>query len=338
MTQSLRVLKAGPGMTVQDQGRPGYLAYGLSRGGAADRVALAEGAALLQQSMDCAAIEMVGVGGDFTASHDTRIALTGAEMNARIDDQHLRWNACHLLPKDAVLSIGAARNGTYGYLHIGGGIQTPMHMGARSAHLTAGMGAALTPGQSLPLGVDGGTQTGMGLRPISRLGGGDVRVVPSLQTLLFKNVLQRFENTLFTRDNHGNRMGVKMCWAGSGFAVKGARSVVSEVIVPGDIQVTGDGSPFVLLSECQTTGGYPRIGTVLPCDLPRVVQARPGERLRFRFVSMDAAIEAESRHRAELFALTNALFPLIRDPHDIPDLLSYQLISGMIAGTEKDTE
>lgn len=338
MTRHLTILRAGPGLSIQDQGRPGYLAYGLSRGGAVDRVALAEGAALLQQPSTCAAIEMAGTGGEFTASEDMRIALTGAQMQARIDDQPLRWNASHLLPKGAVLTIGAALSGSYGYLHLGGGLDTPQLLGARSAHLAAGVGGLLEAGQILPVGADSSGLVGQGLDPVERLGGGVVRIVASLQTDWFKSVLQEFENTQFKRDHRGNRMGVKMACDGPGFAQDGALSVLSEVITPGDIQITGDGAPFVLLAECQTTGGYPRIGTVLPCDLPRVVQARAGETLQFRFVSEPEALEAERRHRAALAALPRALYPLIRDPHDMGDLLSYQLISGAISGTESGTE
>jgi allophanate hydrolase len=336
MTRALTILRAGMGMSLQDRGRPGYLSFGLSRGGAVDRVALAEGAALLQQSPDCAAIEMAGMGGDFTASQDMRIALTGAQMSAQIDQQPLRWNASHLLRKGATLRFGAVRTGSYGYLHVGGGFHANQQLGACSAHLAAGLGGLLETRQVLQVGADTGGPVGQGLRPIARFGAGEVRLVESLQTDLFQSVRQRFENTDFTRDLRENRMGVKMGCDGPGFQIEGALSVLSEVITPGDIQITGDGAPFVLLSECQTTGGYPRIGTVLPCDLARVAQARPGEALRFRFVSQSEALEAERRHRAELAALPKALFPLVRNPHDIGDLLSYQLISGAISGTEKD--
>ena len=93
-----------------------------------------------------------------------------------------------------------------------------------------------------------------------------------------------------------NRMGVALLPDGPGFDSRAGLSVLSEVITPGDIQMTGDGTPFVLIADCQTTGGYPRIGSVLPCDLPRVAQSRPGAHLRFRFV--DAAEAREAEHRA----------------------------------------
>lgn len=335
MSGGLLIRRAGPGMTVQDRGRPGYLAQGLSRGGAADPVALAEGAALLGQSADLAALEMAGTGGEFLAETDLRIALTGAPMAATLDGAALAWNASHRVAAGSVLAIGTARQGIYGYLHLGGGVDAPVRMGSRAVHLAAGLGRALTAGDRVLAGPESGQMVGMRLTPIPRFGGGEVRLLPSLQTELFPAELrERFQKTAFHRDHRGNRMGVRMD-SDQGFAIDGGLTVLSEVIVPGDIQITGDGTPFVLLAECQTTGGYPRIGTVLPCDLPIVAQADPGAELRFRFIEQDAAIEAESRARAVIAGLRRAVQPLLRDPRDMADLLSYQLISGMIAGDKE---
>ena len=178
----LIVQDAGPGVSVQDLGRPGYLAFGLSRGGAADRLAMAEGAALLHQSEGLAALEMAGMGGIFEVSHDTRIALTGAPMRASVDGAPLAWNASHLLHAGSRLSIGAATRGVYGYLHLGGGIATPERLGARSAHLAAGLGALIAAGDALPLGEDRtGAETGLCLPTDDRFEGGAVRVVPAFR-------------------------------------------------------------------------------------------------------------------------------------------------------------
>jgi len=336
MSRRLHVHQAGPGVTVQDLGRPGYLAFGLSRGGAVDRLALHEGAALLGQAPDMAALEMAGMGGTFEASADMRIALTGAPMRARIDGAAVAWNACHLLQAGARLDIGRATAGAYGYLHLGGGIATRKILGARSAHLAAGLGHTLAAGDSLPVGPDEGGETGVGLPSDDRFSGGEVRVVAGHQTGMFPDAeVTRFGQTRFTRDARGNRMGVRLDPEGGGFASRAGLTVLSEAIVPGDIQITGDGAPFVLLAECQTTGGYPRIGAVLPCDLPRVAQAPPGTALRLRFVSRDAGLAAERRAAEARATLRHRRAPLTRDPHDIRDLLSYQLISGVTAGNEE---
>jgi len=328
----LRVHQAGPACTVQDPGRPGFLGQGLSRGGAADPLALVEGAALLGQDAGLAALEIAGFGGVFEAEGDLRIALTGAPMAAEIDGARVAWNASHALIAGQRLSLGAVRAGCYGYLHLGGGIDTPRVLGARAVHLAAGLGRAVAAGDQLPAGRDRGGETGLALEVADRFSGGALRVVEGVQTPLFSpEVRARFEATEFVRGGRANRMGVALDCPGEGFAAEGQLAILSEVIVPGDIQMTGDGRPFVLLPECQTTGGYPRIGTVIPCDLPKVAQAPAGAPLRFCFVSRAVALEAEARHASHLAGLRRAPRPLVRHPGDIPDLLGYQLISGAVS-------
>lgn len=332
MTRTITIHSATPGVTVQDKGRPGYLAQGLSRGGAADLLALAEGAALLGQPDTCAVLELAGGAVALTASEDMRAALTGAEMRATLDGAPLVWGASHAVPKGVRLDISPSRGG-FGYLHIGGGLQPPTLLTARSAHLAAGIGRAVQQGDVIAVGRDKGHRTGLCL-PASPTDT-TLRLVPSLQTPLFSApALDRLAATVFTKDARGNRMGQRLVPEGEGFAIESGLSILSESIVPGDVQITGDGMPFVLLAECQTTGGYPRIGTVLPCDLPRLLRAGPGTRFRLRFVTLDEGADLERREAARRAGLSRQLQPLLRDPHDIPDLLGYQLVSGVTAGDE----
>ncbi|HBU55208.1 MAG TPA: urea amidolyase, partial [Sulfitobacter sp.] len=135
-----------------------------------------------------------------------------------------------------------------------------------------------------------------------------------------------------------NRMGVRMDHDGDGFSAEGGLSILSEVIVPGDIQITGDGAPFVLMGECQTTGGYPRIGTVIPRDLPRVAQAASGTAIRFEFITLEQAITLETQHRQDIKALGGQVTPLVRDPAKIRNLLAYQLVGGAISATDNPFE
>lgn len=335
MSRVLNVIEAGPGVSVQDLGRPGWIDQGLSRGGAMDRLALAEGAALLGQDDGLAVLEMAGFGGRFTATEDMRIALTGAPMRATIDGAPCAWQASHLLPAGAMLSVGGVLAGTYGYLHLGGGLALPEELGAQGRHRMAGIGAEVAPGAALPVGPDKGRDVGLTLPVEDRFAGGAVRIVPSVQTELFSEETRaRFVETGFTRDARGNRMGLRLNAEGAGFGPDGALTLLSEIVVPGDIQITGDGSPFVLMAECQTTGGYPRIGTVIPPDLPRVAQASAGAELRFRFVTLEDGVAATLADRTARAGLRRACMPLVRDPQDIPDLLGYQLISGAVSATD----
>lgn len=336
MSRALKVVTAGPQVTVQDLGRPGWLSVGLSRGGAADRLALAEGAALLGQATDMAALEMAQMGGTFEVTEPARFALSGAPMRAEIDGRAVTWNASHRLEPGQRLAIGPAISGAYGYLSLAGGIATEPVMGSRSAHLMARIGRALKPGDGLPIGPDPAPdRASMTLTPDPRFGGGTVRVAPGAQTDLFpEEERERFETTDFTRSARGNRQGVRFDFDGAPFAARGQRSILSEMIVPGDIQLTGEGAPYVLLPECQTTGGYPRIGNVLPEDLPRVAQAALGAALRFRFLSLEETRRVYKSEAVRFRALKSRVHPLVRDPRTVDNLLSYQLISGAVSGAE----
>jgi biotin-dependent carboxylase-like uncharacterized protein len=334
MSTTLNVLSIGPGVAIQDLGRPGAMANGLTRGGAADVLAVHEGAALLRQSHELACLEMVGFGGSFEAQDDMRIALTGAQMKANIDGTAVAWNASHSLPKGSVLNIGGTLSGTYGYLHVGGGIDTAPIMGARATHLSSGFGRLVATGDTLPIGRDGGHGTGDFLPLDKRFDGGTLRVVPSMQTERFSaEMRERFTQTDFRRDPRANRQGVRMDFDGPALEADNQLGIVSEVIVTGDIQIPGDGRPFVLMCESQTTGGYPRMGTVLPADMPRVAQAPVGASLRFDFITLDQARALQTRDIAMRAGLRNKVQPLLRDVHKMNDLLSYQLIDGAISAT-----
>ena len=336
MTRVLTVHRAGPQVTVQDLGRPGFLAQGLSRGGAADRLALAEGAALLGQETSCAVLELAGFGGRFEVSEPVRAALTGAPMTAILGDRVVEWNTSFTLHPGEVLDIGAATAGTYGYLSFAGGIDTAPFLGSRAVHLVAGISGVLAAGNVLPIGPDPDPgRAPMRIDPEPRFTGGDVRIIPGAQTALYDDVTRaRFEATEFTRDTRGNRQGVQLAFDGAPFKAEGQRTILSEIIVPGDIQMTGDGIPFVLLPECQTTGGYPRIGSVLPADLPLVAQAMPGTPLRFRLLDIAEARGSHIPEERRFAALADRLEPAVRDPRDMRDLLHYQLISGVTAGVD----
>lgn len=346
MTQ-LQILHAAPGLSLQDMGRNGLVSQGVSPGGAADRLALLEGAALLSLPAPLAALEMAGAGGVFTATAPLRIALTGAPMTATLEGQPLAWNASHLLPVGAELRIGGVRAGTYGYLsfsapvlsaHLPTGTAVTPWQGSIATHFAAGIGARLTAGCQLEFGDAVQTDAPPLCLPTdTRFEGGLCRVMPGPQTDLFAaETCARFYDTRFTKGQRANRQGVALESTGQGFSTPAATGLLSDFIAAGDIQMTGDGQPFVLLSECQTIGGYPRLGTVLPEDLPRVAQCQPGATLQFQQVTLDMARDAMRCDSEILSALRQKLTPLTRAPQDIRDLLSYQLVSGVTAGDDLD--
>lgn len=321
-------------LSVQDMGRPGYVAQGLSRGGAMDRRALVNAAALLGAEAPLAAIEMAGAGGEFTVDQPTRIALTGAPMGADLDGAPLRWNASHLVLPGQNLRISGVQSGSYGYLTPAGGMATESWLSSRSAHLNIGLFAPLEPG-SYPVNADPEPETSALFMELENyFKGGVLRVVDTAQTALFDDeVLEEFFATEFTRSNRGNRQGIRFDTENR-FTSNRAAGLASDLIGPGELQMIGDGVPFVLMAECQTMGGYPRLGAVIPADLSVAAQAAPGAKLRFQRISLDESDRLWRSDEQQLKDAVGRCKPLIRDPATIADLLSYQLVGGVTSGNE----
>ncbi|MEM9427299.1 MAG: biotin-dependent carboxyltransferase family protein [Pseudomonadota bacterium] len=323
---TLLVKQAGPLVSLQDAGRPGGLGLGLSRGGAVDRQGYLAACALADASLGAAAIEMAGFGGRFEFETPSRFALAGATMRATLDGAPLLWNAVHLAEPGAVLDIGAAEQGVYGYLLPGGGVMTEPELGGRGFHRIAGLGRPIHSGDRLPIGPSH-DESPMKLNDVPAPSG-PIRVMPGPQSALFdEKVKQRFAATVFTRSAKANRQGARLEQDGAPFSAGSQLQQVSDFISEGDIQMTGDGTPYVLLADCQTMGGYPRIGTVIPADVPRIAQALPGENMRFAFITEGEAASLWQSDEARLMQLKGRLQPLVRDPREMSDLLSYNLIS-----------
>ncbi|TKD23039.1 urea amidolyase [Rhodobacter capsulatus] len=336
MTGYLEVISAGPGISVQDLGRPGFTALGLSTGGAADRRALWEAAALLGQARPQAALELPLTGGRFRVTAPTRLALTGAPMQASRDGKPLIWNASHGLAPGELLDLRPGDSGVYGYLSLAGGLLTVETLGARATLAAAGLGTVVETGMRLPFGTDPAPATPPQRLPADdRFGGGALRVIEGPQTALFDAETRARAFATAFQAGPASRQGLALTHKGAPFGTATA-GLLSDFIGPGDIQMTGAGQPVVLLADCQTIGGYPRLGTVIPTDLSRAAQARPGTALRLVPIPLDAAEIAAPPEPLWLAQIRRQLRPLTRDPRDIADLLSYQLISGMIRGDEED--
>ena len=331
----IKVLSAGPSVTLQDRGRTGLSVFGLSAGGAMDPMALAEARALLGAGFDGCAIEMGQMGGRYTADGDLVIALTGARMKAQLDSAPLAWGQTHAWPAGAELKIGAATEGAYGYLAVAGTWQVPERFGSKSTHIQARIGAPMNGGDVLELDPKP-AEAGLGL-PNWRTTATEVRVIPSVQSGWFgAEGCAWLERTVFVKTARASRMGAALSFDGQGVQSDHGLSVTSEIVSLGDIQITGNGTPYVLMREAQTTGGYPRIATVISADLPAFAQLAAGAQIRFKFVTLEQALAARAAQADFAKALRGRVAPVVRAPETIHDLLSYTLVSGVVSATDPE--
>lgn len=335
MTAALRVVAPGPLTTIQDGGRRGWLRFGVPGSGALDPGALAVANLLVGNRRDAGTLEMTLAGGTFAAEGTVRIALVGAEMPLTINGAAAARERGHTLAPGAIVRIGAARSGARAYLAVSGGFALAQVFGSVATHLRSGIGGlegrALRAGDVVPVARP--VPTGPDLRFVAEarplhprirvvLGPQDDYFTPAAMALLLEST--------FTITAQSDRMGYRL----AGPVLEHARgfNIVSDGIAPGSIQVPGNGLPIILLADRQTTGGYPKIATVISADLPALGQMRPGDAVRFETVGLEAATAARRVLKAWIDDLPRHLRPVI-GALDSERLLGANLISGVTDGS-----
>jgi biotin-dependent carboxylase-like uncharacterized protein len=326
----LKIIQIGPASSVQDAGRFGAQRYGLTPGGAMDRVALAAANALAGNPVEAAAIEVGPFGAVFTAEDGAiDLALAGAPRSAAIGERALRWPQSFTLQAGERLTLGIARDGAFSYLALAGGVRGEPSFGSLSVNARAGLGSpyprALQSGDRLDAtsGTDRGAQT-IDLPPRSE---GPIRVVLGPQDDEFADEMKAlFLDSEWKVSALSDRMGYRL----EGPAIKHlhGHNIVSDGTVLGSIQVPGNGAPIVLMPDRGTSGGYPKIATVITADLGRFAQMQAGKPFRFQAIRME---EAQSEARA-LTQLLRSLPGRVQDLRDTAlDIAA--LASANVAGT-----
>lgn len=332
MSVRLRVERAGPFVTVQGPGRVGLQRAGIPESGPLDVVAAVEGAAVLGNPPDAAHIEMVGFGLRLVAEDGAiAVALTGAEMDAEIDGVGVAPRTTALVPPGGVLRVGAPTRGFVGQLHVGGGVVVPARWGSTATDVRGGYGGyegrTLRPGDVV-LAAGSACPPGRAVPDLGARWRDTVRVVWSPQAELFDAATRdRFLASSFLIDARRDRLAAVLTHGGVPFEAATGRTTLSHPTVFGDVQITGAGEPMVLLADRQTTGGYPRIVTVITADHAALVQRPTGAPLRFELVERDEAVAALLEQRERLARVVRQLPPVAVLPG--ADLLTANLISGV---------
>ena len=287
-----------PGLwtTIQDLGRPGWQQFGIPVAGALDTYALRLANRLLGNGDDAAALELTLLGPALCFLQDTLLALTGGDLAPRINGRAVpMWETIAVGAGDQ-LTFDGVNSGCRAYLAVAGGFDVPVVLGSRSTYVPGRLGGlagrTLQTGDILFAGKPR-QQAGAGIRVPDYL-------IPHYREEIEVRVVLGPEQNRFTPDSirkflaasymvtqEADRMGCRL--AGPRLYHIGGADIISGGLPPGTVQVPGHGQPIIMLADRQTTGGYARIATVISADLPRLAQAKPGDRLRFVAVSVTEA-------------------------------------------------
>ena len=343
MNASLRVLSAGPGVTVQDGGRRGYLRFGVTEAGAMDRLAFATANRAVGAADDAATIE-ISIGGLDLTSEGAPIALAvaGGSFALRLDSQPLPPAARLSLTPGATLSVRPGRFGAWCYVAIGGRLQVEPVMGSVSTHTRSGIGGlfgrALAAGDVLPItGLTAAEfDSGEIVAPHLHWRDDPIRVVLGPQHDYFSaEQIDAFLDRQWTVSARSDRMAY--CLDGQPITPSRSFNIVSDATARGAVQIPGDGRPIVLMADRQPTGGYPKLATVIAPDIDRLAQLRVGSQFKFAAVSIADAVAAR-RHQWEALQQPLALRPRMGRDLSSGLLLQHNLIGGVFAAEREDEE
>ncbi len=298
---SFLIDKAGPLSLIQDYGRIGMQGRGIGVGGPADEHAYAWANHLLGNHFNCPVVEITLGAFRLTATADVQLALTGAEMSARLNDNAIDNWSSHFIRAGDVLKLSVARRGLRAYLAVKGGFQSPMVFASCSTVTREKLGGLTGKGEILKVGNELGftpsSKEPVRQLPVSFVPDYDapliLPVLPSAQYAQF-NCAEReaFFSASYRVSANSNRMAYQLEGA---VLTPPEHSLVSEGISLGAIQLPPSGQPIVLLQDRQTIGGYPKIGCIPALDASRLAQRRPGCEIRFCLGDLEKAVLERER-------------------------------------------
>jgi antagonist of KipI len=315
---ALLVIKPGLQTTIQDCGRWGFQWLGVAVAGPMDPLSHRLANALVGNDVNAATLEVTLVGPEVEFEDERVVAVAGAEFVLTLDGRVEGGNAAFVAPAGSRLRFGSRGRGSRAYLAIAGGVAVTPTLGSRSTHLisrTGGLdGRALASGDRLPIGdrnianrrqLVGGPLTGrQRVEGISALPDRDarIRVLPGPQRERFADeALDALQSAPYTITNDSDRMGFRL--RGPLIAHKFGADIISDATPLGVLQVPSSGQPVLLMADHQTTGGYPKIATVITADIGIAGQLGPGDTISFEVCSRRSAMAALIAQERALMAV-----------------------------------
>jgi len=341
MSAALRILSPGLSTTIQDFGRHGFQRLGVSVSGALDIVSLRAANLLAGNAANAGALEAVYTGPTIVVeADDVRLGFAGADAPIEILADAQAEAGEIIAPmrsvrarRGQVIRIGSFKAGATLYIAVEGGFAIDAVLGSVSTdsrgRLGGWHGRPLIAGDVLPLSRMTASE-----RAEFQIGGLDLAAPRRFRAVLgpqsdhfYDAEIESFFGSDYVVSAGSNRMGMRL----DGKPVRHRRgfNIVSDAIAPGAIQVPGSGQPIVLLADRQTTGGYPKIATVISADLPALGRVPIGSTISFAAVTVEEAAAARHELLERCEAIERAMTPIAPAASVDARLLECNLISGV---------
>lgn len=324
---SISVISPGLATTVQDLGRPGHYHLGIPLSGALDQYAHWVANLLVGNAEDLATLEFTLLAPELEFQDDTHFAVAGAQLDIRLNGELVDSHTCHHAKAGDRLKFGFMKVGARAYLAVAGGIDVPVVLGSRATYALGAFGGyqgrKLCANDVLPVGTPGSRPVvGRSLAEPDRVEAvkaQELRVLPGLYFHRLQEVsVQSFFADTWSVAPEADRIGYRYKHGTKLEFVPreqpfGAGSDPSNIVDAGypygSIQVPSGTEPIILHRDAVSGGGYAMIGCVISADMDRIAQMQPGNKARFRTVTMEEALQARAAYRDRLQAVRQRLAP-----------------------------
>ncbi len=308
---SILIRKPGIRTVVRDLGRFGHMAAGINPTGAMDTLSARVVNTLLGNEENSALIEFGFPAPEIEFEADTAFCIGGSGIDAKLNNLAVSlWRPQKASPRD-ILSLSPASKGNFAYLAVAGGFDVPELLGSRTTNLATGFGgfkgrlfaagdclAVHSPGQSFP---NAQPALGYSLRP-QLADPVRIRITPGPE---YDRLTALSEQTLttetFSVGPNSDPMGFRL--TGPKMFSLDETEFLSSAATFGTVQLLPDGGLAVLMSDHQTTGGYPRIAVVAAVDLPLLAQLRPARSFKFEFIEIEDAVKLLAEQKRNILFL-----------------------------------
>ena len=274
----IKILKPGLFSTIQDKGRIGLQSYGIPHSGSMDSFSSDLGNKILGNNKENAVMEITMIGPVLEFEFSTFICITGADLSPSVQNMNIPMNTVVPIKSNDILSFGALKRGLRAYIAVLGGFKTEKVYNSRSMYKNLTKAIKLTKNDTLEISNET-------LFANSKL------IVDSIQDVENElmvtkgpeySMLNSSQKSFiishdFTVSNNYNRMAVQL----KDVLENNLDSIITSAVTPGTIQLTPNGTLIILMRDCQTTGGYPRILQLEERAINSVAQLKKDSKLGF---------------------------------------------------------
>lgn len=281
MKAEIEVLQPGLFSSIQDLGRFGFQKYGVPQSGVMDRYAMRICNLILGNSETTSVMEITMLGPQLKFNSATSICISGADLTPQVNGKSVRNNEIIGIEEGDILKFGSPRAGFRAYIGISGGFQSPELMDSQSWYEGLTDYFRLEKGMKIGYNIDklspGETYSSLKIET-EYLQDTDIEVYPGPEfSRLSATQKNHLFNSEFKLDEDSNRMAVQM----KEHLQNELQPIVTSPVMPGTVQLTPSGKIVVLMRDCQTTGGYPRILQLSEKGIQVLSQRAPGEKISF---------------------------------------------------------